>query len=54
MLSDSIKFTVEVECEQELPFLDILARRIGFNLECSIYRKPTNKNALHFSLFMKK
>ena len=32
--SDSIKFTVEVECQKKLlPFLDFLARRTESNLE---------------------
>ena len=31
MISDSIKFIVEVESEQKLPFLDILVRRTESN-----------------------
>ena len=47
-----MKFTVEVECEQELLFVDILVRRTESNFEYSVYRKPTNKNALlHFFSF---
>ena len=49
MLSDSIKFTVEVECEQKFPFSDI---RTEFNFEYRVYRNPINKNTLfHFFSF---
>ena len=52
MLSDFIKFTVDVECEQKLPFLVILVRRTESNFEYSVYCNPTNKNdLLHFFLF---
>ena len=33
MLSDSIKFTIQLECEQNIPFLDILVRRTESNFE---------------------
>ena len=46
MITMTIKFTIKVECEQKLPFLDTLVRRTDFNFEYSIYRKPTNINAL--------
>ena len=52
ILSDSIKFTDEVESERKLPFLDILVRRTECNFKYSVYCKPTNKNALlHFFSF---
>ena len=41
-LVPSIKFTVEVENEGILPFLDVLIHRDDRNLRFSIYRKPTN------------
>ena len=52
MPSDSIKFTVEVECERKLPFLDILLRRTESNFEYSVCRKLSNNNAPpHFFSF---
>ena len=42
----------EVEFEQKLTLLDILVRRTESNFEYSVYRKPTNENALlHFLFF---
>ena len=43
LLSDSVNFTVEVECEKKLPVLDILVRGIESNFEYSVYciRKDT-------------
>ena len=38
----SIKFTLETENENCLPFLDLLIHRNNFDLKYSIYRKPTN------------
>ena len=39
----SIKFTVEVEKEVTLPFLDTLLRRKGdCTLDVTVYRKPTH------------
>jgi len=37
----SIKFTVEVELDSKLPFLDILVSRNNGSLDFDIYRKPT-------------
>ena len=52
MLSGFIEFTVEVECKQKLPFLNILVRCTESNIEYSVERKPTNKNdLLHFFSF---
>ena len=38
--------TVEVECQQKLPFLYFLVCLTESNFEYSIHRKPTNENAL--------
>ena len=46
MLFYIINITAEVEYEKKLPYLDILGRRTESNFEYSVYRKPTNKNAL--------
>ena len=52
MLYGSIKFTVEVEYMQNLPFLDIIVHLTGSNFEYSVYRKSINKNVLlHFFSF---
>jgi hypothetical protein len=39
---DSINFTVEMEDNNQIPFLDILVKREEENLSFSIYRKPTS------------
>lgn len=39
---ESIKFTSEKEQNNQLPFLDLMVKRIGENLKFSIYRKPTS------------
>jgi hypothetical protein len=39
---DSINFTVEIEQDNQLPFLDILVKKEEGNLSFSIYRKPTS------------
>ena len=45
----SIKFTVECERDNCLPFLDVLIHRENFQCKYSIYRKPTNNLAyVHF------
>ena len=50
--SDSIILTVEEECEQKLPVLDILVHCTESIFEYSVYRKNTNKNALlHYFSF---
>lgn len=38
----SIKFTIETEIDNCLPFLDILIHREDLSLKYSVYRKPTN------------
>ena len=40
----TIKFTVEEEKDNSLPFLDLLIIRNGENIEFDIYRKSTNTN----------
>ena len=47
----SIKFTVEMENNKSLPFLDVLIIREEFKLNYNIYRKPTNDLAYvhHYS-----
>lgn len=37
----TIKFTVELECDGKLPFLDLLLTRIDNHIDIDIYRKPT-------------
>ena len=37
----NIKFTLETECNSQLPFLDILVRRSNNNFETSVFRKNT-------------
>ena len=37
----NIKFTVEHEAGEKLPFLDCSVCRVGDQFECSVYRKPT-------------
>ena len=42
-LRDTIKFTMEIEENCSLPFLDILVIRLGNGeLDVSVYRKPTH------------
>ena len=44
---DGIKFTIEVENQGQLPFLDILIKRTrSGNLQTSMYRKATNTDQL--------
>ena len=38
----SIRFTVEMETERQLPFLDARVHRIGTRLASDVYRKPTH------------
>ncbi|KAK5648028.1 hypothetical protein RI129_002920 [Pyrocoelia pectoralis] len=42
----TIKFTVELENNNQLPFLDILLHRIDDKIEFSIYRKPSTTDSL--------
>ncbi|CAF1540560.1 unnamed protein product, partial [Rotaria sordida] len=41
---DNIKFTIEFEQDNCIPFLDVKIKRTGNKLETSIYRKETNTN----------
>jgi hypothetical protein len=44
-IDDSIKFTIEEEANNILPFLDVcIERKENGSLETSVYRKPTNTN----------
>ena len=38
---DKIKFTIETETENQIPFLDLLIKKIDGNIDISIYRKPS-------------
>ncbi|MCP3666519.1 MAG: hypothetical protein GY696_29135, partial [Gammaproteobacteria bacterium] len=40
-----IQFTIEMELEQKLPYLDILFERDVENLKSTVYRKPTNSGS---------
>lgn len=40
----TIKFTIEVEKDNSLPFLDILISKDNNNFRTTVYRKPTNTN----------
>ena len=46
----NLQFTLEVEIENKLPFLDVLIIRNADQLDFTIYRKPTQNNRyLHFN-----
>ena len=48
-LVPSIKFSVELENNCKLPFLDVLIHKTIPNLQFQVYRKPTNINSfVHF------
>lgn len=38
----SIKFTIEIEKDGRLPFLDVMVQRRDAVIEFDVYRKPTN------------
>ena len=40
-LHPNIKFTMEIECNSKIPFLDVCITKNGNSLNTSIYRKPT-------------
>jgi hypothetical protein len=45
----TIKFTIEVEANNTLPFLDVLVMKRGQKLTTKVYRKPTHMGCyLHF------
>lgn len=39
---EQIKFTYELECRNQIPFLDVLVKRTENGFETDLYRKPTN------------
>ena len=39
-----LKFTIELEEDNKLPFLDVLLLKNENSLDFKIYRKPTNNN----------
>jgi hypothetical protein len=41
-LRPAIQFTMEIESEEMIPFLDILVKKTGTALTMKIYRKPTH------------
>lgn len=43
-ISPSIKFTMEIEEDNQIPFLDILISRHNGKLTTTVYRKPTHTN----------
>ena len=43
-LSESINFKVEIETENQLPFLDTLVVRSNNKMKFKVYRKPTHSN----------
>ena len=46
----NLQFTLEIEFENKLPFLDVLIIRNANNFDFTIYRKPTQNNRyLHFN-----
>ena len=46
----SIKFTLETESDDKLPFMDVTVHRIGKHLRTTVYRKPTHSGRyLNFS-----
>ena len=47
----NLQFTLDVETENKLPFLDVLIIRNADKLDFNIYRKPTqnNNSNLHFN-----
>jgi len=46
----SIKFTLEIETNNQLPFLDVLVKKSNTGFQTQVYRKKTHTNQyLHFS-----
>ena len=45
---DDFNFTVELEDDEKLSFLNVLLLKIEYSLDFKIYRKPTNNNRFLF------
>ena len=43
-VNECIKFTVEMQVDEKLPFLDTVIHKVGSEARFSVYRKPTNKD----------
>lgn len=41
-VNQTIQFTMELEKESQLPFLDVLVKKVAEHVESSVYRKPTH------------
>ena len=49
ILNQNIQFTLEIEKECSIPFLDLRLHRLGTTIKFSVYRKPTNCGSyLHY------
>ncbi|XP_019870071.1 uncharacterized protein LOC109598606 [Aethina tumida] len=46
-----IEFTMELEKENQIPFLDVPVKRVGEHLDHTVYRKPTHTDGYLHKLF---